>query len=66
MDPPTGFDLKNRGDQEILVHGRKEDIGIALYVRGRWMYFTDPGGTAFSADMDGSSERVLPRPFCVI
>jgi DNA-binding beta-propeller fold protein YncE len=59
MDPPAGFDAKNRGDQEILVTGLKEGIGIALDVGGNRMYFTDLGGTAYSANTDGSDKRVL-------
>lgn len=59
MDPATGFDPKNRGDQQILVTGLKEGIGIALDVRGDRMYFTDLGGTVYSAKLDGSDKRSL-------
>src|SRR6266446_488022 len=34
IDPPAGVDPKNRPDQQILVAGLKEGIGIALDLRG--------------------------------
>jgi len=59
MDPPKGFNPKHRSDQQILVTGLKEGIGIALDVKGNRMYFTDLGGTVYSAKLDGSDERPL-------
>jgi DNA-binding beta-propeller fold protein YncE len=59
MDPAAGFDPKNRSDQQILVTGLKEGIGIALDVKGNRMYFTDLGGTVYGAKLDGSDERAL-------
>ena len=59
MDPPAGFDPKNRTDQEILVIGLKEGIGISLDVKGNRMYFTDLGGTVYSANLDGSDKQTL-------
>lgn len=59
MDPPAGFDPRHRADQKILVSGLKEGIGIALDTGGNRMYFTDLGGTVYSADSDGSNKRVL-------
>jgi hypothetical protein len=59
MDGRAGFDPKHRGDQEILVTGLKEGIGISLDVTGKRMYFTDLGGTVYGANLDGSDKRAL-------
>jgi DNA-binding beta-propeller fold protein YncE len=59
MDAPAGFDPKNRADQEILVTGLKEGIGISLDTKGNRMYFTDLGGNVYSAHLDGTDKRVL-------
>jgi hypothetical protein len=59
MDPPKNFDPKNRADQEILVTGLKEGIGIALDLKGGRMFFTDLGGNVYSANLDGSDKKVL-------
>jgi DNA-binding beta-propeller fold protein YncE len=69
-DPPRGntvsrapMDPKkmdtHRGDQEILVSGLKEGIGIALDLHGGRMYYTDLGGNVYSARLDGSDSKVL-------
>jgi hypothetical protein len=63
MDPPIdqtgGFDPAHRKDQQILVSGLDGGIGISLDLdRGR-MYFTDLGGSAYSANLDGSDEKAL-------
>jgi DNA-binding beta-propeller fold protein YncE len=57
MDPKT-LDT-HRGDQEILVSGLKEGIGIALDLQGGRMYYTDLGGFVYSARLDGSDSKVL-------
>jgi len=59
MDPPKGFDPKSRKDQEILVGGLKEGIGIALDLKGGRMYYTDLGGSVYSARLDGSDSKTL-------
>jgi len=59
MDALAGFDPKNRSDQQILVTGLKEGIGIALDVPGNRMYFTDLGGTVYRAHLDGSDQQAL-------
>jgi hypothetical protein len=59
MEPPKGFDPKNRADQEILVTGLKEGIGIALDLKGGRMFFTDLGGNVYSANLDGSDKKVI-------
>jgi DNA-binding beta-propeller fold protein YncE len=64
-DPPRGntvnrapMDVKT-GSPEILVSGLKEGIGIALDLRGGRMYYTDLGGSVYSARLDGSDSKVL-------
>jgi hypothetical protein len=59
MDPPVGFDPANRQDLEILVTGLHEGIGISLDLKGGRMFFTDLGGTVYSANLDGSDKRAL-------
>jgi len=59
MDPPAGAEPGHRGDQEILVSGLHEGIGIALDVKGGRMYFTDLGGNVYSASLSGSDKRTL-------
>ena len=59
MDMPAGADPKHRTDQEILVRGLKEGIGIALDLRGGHMYYTDLGGNVYSANLDGSNNKTI-------
>jgi hypothetical protein len=59
MDPKKGFDPKARKDQEILTGDLKEAIGIALDPKGGRMFFTDLGGTVYSANLNGSDKKVL-------
>jgi hypothetical protein len=59
MEPPKGFDPKSRKDQEILVGGLKEGIGISLDLKGGRMYYTDLGGNVYSARLDGSDSKTL-------
>ena len=59
MNPPKGADPKNRKDQEILVSGLHEGIGISLDLKGNRMFFTDLGGTVYSANLDGSNQKTL-------
>lgn len=57
MDPPkTGA---NRDDQQILVSGLKEGIGMALDLKDGRMFYTDLGGNVYSAKTDGSDSKVL-------
>jgi hypothetical protein len=48
MDMPKGADPKHRTDQEILVRGLKEGIGIALDLRGGHTYYTDLAATSIA------------------
>ena len=59
MDPPRGVDPRDRTDQQILVTGLHEGIGIALDVKGGRMFFTDLGGNVYSANLDGSEKKVI-------
>jgi hypothetical protein len=56
MDAPAG---KNRTAPEILVRDLHEGIGIALDLKGGRMFFTDLGGTVYSANLDGSDKKML-------
>jgi len=58
MDPPaTG--AAARTDQQILVSGLAEGIGISLDLRHHVMYFTDLGGTVYVANLDGSAQKKI-------
>ena len=67
-DPPRGNTI-NRAridarwapgtTPELLFTHLMEGIGLALDPRGRRMFFTDLGGSVYSAGLDGSSPRVL-------
>jgi len=68
-DPPLGNTV-NRAPMNSDVQGRRpapeiifthlmEGIGIALDLKGDRMFITDFGGNVFSANLDGSSPKVL-------
>jgi hypothetical protein len=57
MDPPKSS--ANRDDQQILVSGLKEGIGMALDLKDGRMFYTDLGGNVYSAKTDGSDAKVL-------
>jgi len=59
MDPPAGADAKTRKDQEILVTDLREGIGISLDLEGDRMFFTDLGGTVYSAKLNGLDKKIL-------
>jgi DNA-binding beta-propeller fold protein YncE len=59
MDPPKGFDAKARKDQEILVGGLKEGIGISLDLKGGRMFYTDLSGAVYRANLDGSNAKTI-------
>ena len=61
MDPPAGYDPAHRTDQQILVSGLHGGIGISLDLQRGRMYFTDLGGSVYSANLDGSDEKTLLR-----
>ncbi|HTS30542.1 MAG TPA: hypothetical protein VMH81_31940 [Bryobacteraceae bacterium] len=55
MDAPKG----SRQGPAILVRGLHEGIGISLDVARDRMYFTDLGGSVYSARLDGSDQKTL-------
>ena len=55
MDPSS----RNGHEPEILVTGLMEGIGLALDLKGRRMFFSDLGGSVYSAKLDGSEKRAL-------
>jgi hypothetical protein len=55
MDPSS----RNGHGPEILVTGLMEGIGLALDLKGRRMFFSDLGGSVYSARLDGSEKRAL-------
>jgi hypothetical protein len=59
MDPAAGYDPAHRKDQQILVSGLREGIGISLDLNDGRMFFTDLGGSVYSANLDGSDEETL-------
>jgi hypothetical protein len=59
MNPTKGATPKTRNDQQILVSGLKEGIGIALDLQHGRVYFTDIGGMVYSAKLDGSDKQVV-------
>jgi len=59
MDPPAGYDSAHRKDQQILVSGLREGIGISLDLAHTRMFFTDLGGSVYTANLDGSDEKTL-------
>ena len=61
-DPPRGNTVNRApidepATPEIEVTHLLEGIGIALDVPGNRMFFTDLGGSVYSADLDGKNER---------
>jgi len=67
-DPPRGNTVNRapldapaaeRNSPEILFTHLMEGIGLALDPKGGRMFFTDFGGSVYSADLDGSNPRTL-------
>jgi len=65
-DPPRGntvnrapMDRRAGVTPEILVGGLQEGIGIALDLKHGRMFFTDLGGNVYSANLDGTGQKVL-------
>jgi hypothetical protein len=61
-DPPRGntvnrAPIDKAAEPEIEITHLLEGIGIALDVPGNRMFFTDLGGSVYSADLDGKNER---------
>jgi hypothetical protein len=63
-DPPQGNTVNRApideiAEPEIVVTHLMEGIGIALDIRGNRMFFTDLGGSVYTADLDGKNKRTL-------
>ncbi len=67
-DPPLGntvnrapmdSDPSRRKEPEILVTRLMEGIGLSLDLTGGRMFFTDLGGSIYSARLDGSDKKTL-------
>jgi sugar lactone lactonase YvrE len=63
-DPPRGNTVNRtridgKLEQQIVLGGLMEGIGIALDVPGNRMFVTDLGGSVYSARLDGSNKQVL-------
>jgi len=65
-DPPRGntvnrapMDAAPGTEPRILLNHLMEGIGLAMDLKRRRMYFTDLAGTVYSANLDGSDEKVL-------
>jgi 3-hydroxyacyl-CoA dehydrogenase len=56
---PMDAAARNGHEPEILVTGLMEGIGLALDLKGRRMFFSDLGGSVYSAKLDGSEKRAL-------
>ncbi|MEO8028336.1 MAG: 3-hydroxyacyl-CoA dehydrogenase [Bryobacteraceae bacterium] len=59
IDPQPGIATRSARRPEVLVHGLEEGIGIALDLKGGRMFFTDLGGSVYSAKPDGSQKKVI-------
>lgn len=53
------LDGKGANAQEILVNDLMEGIGLALDLKRGRMFFSDLGGSVYSARLDGSEKRTL-------
>jgi hypothetical protein len=56
---PLDAASRNGHAPEILISGLMEGIGLALDLKGRRMFFSDLGGSVYSATLDGSDRRAL-------
>jgi sugar lactone lactonase YvrE len=55
MDPTAG----KRTEPEIIFTHLMEGIGLTLDLKGGRMFMTDLGGSAYSANLDGSNQKTL-------
>lgn len=67
-DPPRGNTVNrapmdgtpgNRVDPEIIFTHLMEGIGLSLDLKGGRMFLTDLGGSAYSANLDGSNKKAV-------
>ncbi|MBV9924075.1 MAG: 3-hydroxyacyl-CoA dehydrogenase, partial [Acidobacteria bacterium] len=65
-NPPRGntvsraaLDAQPGGGPEVLVGDLMEAIGLSLDLKGGRMFFSDLGGSVYSARLDGTEKRAL-------
>jgi 3-hydroxyacyl-CoA dehydrogenase len=56
---PIDTDSTNDKEQEIVISGLMEGIGLALDLEGGRMFFSDLAGSIYSAKLDGSQKKTL-------
>src|SRR5712664_1156698 len=56
---PIDTDSTNGKEQEIVISGLMEGIGLSLDVEGGRMFFSDLAGSVYSAKLDGSEKKTL-------
>jgi hypothetical protein len=50
---------RKRQEPRVLVRSLMEGIGLSLDLKGRRMFFSDLGGSVYSANLDGADKRAL-------
>ena len=61
LDLPAGDDPANRSDEETVIDGLTQPIGISLDVAGGKLYVTEAGGAVHRAALDGSGDQVIAQ-----
>jgi 3-hydroxyacyl-CoA dehydrogenase len=56
---PIDTESKDRKEQEIVISGLMEGIGLSLDLEGGRMFFADLAGSVYSAKLDGSEKKTL-------
>src|SRR5467141_2183305 len=56
---PIDTDSTNGKEQEIVISGLMEGIGLSLDLEGSRMFFSDLAGSVYSAKLDGSEKKTL-------
>jgi sugar lactone lactonase YvrE len=59
LELPAGDDPANRSDEETIIDGLTQPIGISLDVAGGKLYVTEAGGAVHRAALDGSGDQVI-------
>ena len=56
---PIETESKDGNEQEIVISGLMEGIGLSLDLEGGRMFFSDLAGSVYSAKLDGSEKKTL-------
>jgi hypothetical protein len=56
---PIDTESKDGKEQEIVISGLMEGIGLSLDLEGGRMFFADLAGSVYSAKLDGSEKKTL-------